>query len=317
MKNINFEVENLINKVLSEEIQRKANIMLENVENEWMEIVSSDEFDEEWNEDIDEQETEEGNAFGKAVTDAKKSGKKEFKFGGKNYEVTSESKNLRFTEDELISLIEEIILEETTNISKKEPEGFKKTKTALDASKKENEDYINKVTQKMKEYLKDGSKGEFEMNPKIFPKSNGELGEMKKKAYKPSDAVEEYIENFAYAAGLDELVYDEIEPNEEWVKDNIVGSSKTGNGKWANSVETDLGERIYKKSQQKPYSTEKRKGSYKRQSQPIDKAGEHKGKKSIDDMFMKLESKKNNKSSFINEEMTKMKSLISYSRKTQ
>lgn len=228
--------------------------------------------------------------------------------------------NVTLTENELIDLIESIVLEqkEKSNISVKTPEGLKKTQKALDASKKENEDYAKEVTKKLKEYLKDGSKAEFEENAKTFPKGNGELAKMDKKAYKASSAVEEYIENFAYAAGLDELVYDEIEPNEEWVKDNIVGSSRTGNNpKWANAVETELGEKIFKKSQIKPYSTEKRKGSYKRQSQPIDKAGEHEGKKSIDDMFAKLESTNDKKEKLVNEEMSKMKSLISYDRKTQ
>lgn len=228
--------------------------------------------------------------------------------------------NVTLTENELIDLIESIILEEKekSNISVKTPEGLKKTQKALDASKKENEDYAKEVTKKLKEYLKDGSKAEFEENAKTFPKGNGELAKMDKKAYKASNAVEEYIENFAYAAGLDELVYDEIEHKEGWVKDNIVGSSKTGNNpKWANAVETELGEKIFKKSQIKPYSTEKRKGSYKRQSQPIDKAGEHDGKKSIDDMFAKLESTNDKKEKLVNEEMSKMKSLISYDRKTQ
>jgi len=228
--------------------------------------------------------------------------------------------NVSLTENELIDLIESIVLEEKekSNISVKTPEGLKKTQKALDASKKENEDYAKEVTKKLKDYLKDGSKAEFEENAKTFPKGNGELAKMDKKAYKASSAVEEYIENFAYAAGLDELIYDEIEPNEEWVKDNIVGSSRTGNNpKWANAVETELGEKIFKKSQIKPYSTEKRKGSYKRQSQPIDKAGEHEGKKSIDDMFAKLESTTDKKEKLVSEEMVKMKSLISYNRKTQ
>ena len=228
--------------------------------------------------------------------------------------------NVTLSENELIDLIEQIVLEEKekSNISVKTPEGMKKTQKALDASKKENEDYAKEVTKKLKDYLKDGSKAEFEENAKTFPKGNGELAKMDKKAYKASSAVEEYIENFAYAAGLDELVYDEIEPNEEWVKDNIVGSSRTGNNpKWANAVETELGEKIFKKSKVKPYSTEKRKGSYKRQTQPIDKAGEHDGKNSIDDMFAKLESTSEKKEKLISENLNKMKSLISYNRKTQ
>lgn len=232
--------------------------------------------------------------------------------------------NLKLTENELIDLIENIVIEQTNkkskenNITKKEPEGLKKTNKVLDASKKENDDYEKEVIQKMKNYLKDGSMGVYEMNPSHFPKGNGELKKMNKKAYVASDAVEEYIENFARAAGLDELVYDEIEPHEDWVKDGIKGSSRTGNNpKWGNAVETELGEKLFQKSKKKPYSTEKRKGSYKRQSQPVDKAGEHEGKKSIDDMFAKLESKENKKEKIISEEMETMKNLISYNRKTQ
>jgi hypothetical protein len=40
-------------------------------------------------EDEDEDDVEEGNAFGQAVTDAKKAGKKKFKFQGKEYKVES------------------------------------------------------------------------------------------------------------------------------------------------------------------------------------------------------------------------------------
>jgi len=415
MKNIKNQIDSIIDKVLKEEIDKKSHQMSDKVENEWVEIetkeslrggqhkldvakpkgkITSADFKKLRSmKKTDEAETDEGNAFTGALSNAKEKGEDSFEVDGKKYKVTEEKKwiqktdmnkgalhkklgipqdekipvgklkklkselqkkgegnrkmsasdlkllkqvNLALTlkdvkesvtlrEDELIDLIETIVLEqkvkdvsEKNNISKKSPEGLKKTEKALDASQKENDDYIKQVTKKMKDYLKDASKGEYNENPSYFPKGNGELGEMPKKAYKASNAVEEYIENFAYAAGLDELVYDEIEPNEEWVKDNIVGSSRTGNNpKWANAVETDLGERIYKKSQVKPYSTEKRKGSYKRQAQPIDQAGEHKGKDSIDDMFAKLESKQNKKEILVNEEMSKMKDLITYNRKTQ
>lgn len=377
-----FNIDKLVNKILMEEINKKSKSMVDEIKDEWIEIVN-DELDEKWDKDtkikktgeysdmsiqeidnhikklkektkklkeqgkkvphsdrekmselyfakrakknwpgkgksdVDENETVEGNAFGLAVRKAKSSGKDEFELDGKVYKVKSEGFEIDLTENELIDLIEELVLEEKSNISTKEPEGYKKTMTSLGATKKINDDYINQVTKKLKEYLKSGSKGEFDMNPKTFPKGNGELGEMNKKAYKASSAVEEYIENFAYAAGLDELAYDEIEPNEGWVKDNIVGSSKTGNGDWANSVKTDLGEKIFNKSKKKPYTTEKRKGSYNKSKQPVDTAGEHDGKKSIDDMFAKLESVTDKKKNTINEEMFKMKSLIGYNRKTQ
>jgi len=349
MRQKHNNLDNLIGKILNEEIDTKLKNLVKENFGEWVEIETKESLKGKQHKldvakpkgkltaadfkklrstkksDVDEQETEEGSAWGKAVSDAKKENKKSFDFKGKEYKVTNESNNITLKEEELIDLIQTIAeaeivkdRDEKTNISIKSPEGLKKTNKALDASKKENDDYIQQVTKKMKDYLKNSSKGEFNENPDFFPKNNGELGEMPKKSYKASKAVEEYIENFAYAAGLDELAYDEIEPNEDWVKDNIVGSSRTGNNpKWVNAVETDLGEKIYKKSQVKPYTTEKRKGSYKRQPQPIDKAGESEGKNSIDDMFAKLESISNKKEKLVNEEMSKMKDLITYNRKTQ
>jgi hypothetical protein len=43
---------------------------------------------------------------------------------------------------------------------------------------------------------------------------------MSKKAYVPSNAVQDYIDNFT-AAGLENLDYDGIEPNEDWVSDLV------------------------------------------------------------------------------------------------
>jgi hypothetical protein len=52
-----------------------------------------------------------------------------------------------------------------------------------------------------------------------------EHNEMK---YHPSDAVEEYIEAFAYP-GMTNLVYDEIKPDDEMITKQIKGDSKNGN----------------------------------------------------------------------------------------
>jgi hypothetical protein len=282
------------------------------------------------------EEVGEGNAFTGALAKAKESGKSSFEVGGKEFQVKEGKNTLQLTESEVVDLIEKIVLEQKkkkedtvkvekvvnklkSNIAKKEAIGLVKTeKGHLKPSKKENDDYISSVTKKMKEYLKNGSKGSFEMNPKQFPKGNGELGEMNKKAYTPSNAVEEYIENFAYAPGMENLQYDEIKPNKEWVDDNIKGSSRTGNNpEWANAVETELGEKIVKKKDKNLYGTEKRKNSYKRQTQPIDTAGEHEGEKTIDDMFTKLESVKEKKDKVLNEQISKMKNIIGYNKTTQ
>ena len=246
-------------------------------------------------------------------------------------DIKENTNKLRFTENELIDFIEKLVIEqkvkeketkvkdkaEKTNISKKESQGMKETEKVLGKDKKENEDNLKAVEKKMKEYLKTGSKAKFEMDPKDFPKGNGELDEkMTKKSYKASDAVDEYIENFAYP-GLENTKFDEIKPNEDWLTDNLVGSSRTGNNpEWANAVKTDVGERVNKKRKANLYQKEKDR-SYNRVAQPVDEAGEGDGEKSLDNMFAKLESVEDKGKNKINEEMEKMKSLISYNKKTQ
>ena len=98
-------------------------------------------------------------------------------------------------------------------MEQKKAKGMAETEKVLSANKKENEDAIKAVTKKMKEYLKDGSKGDYDMNPKMFPKGNGELEKMKKKAYTMSDAGKEFIDDFM-SPGMENLDYDQIEPNE-------------------------------------------------------------------------------------------------------
>ena len=215
--------------------------------------------------------------------------------------------SLQLTEDELVELIEKIVKEQTE---------VKETNSSLKKSKTENDDYIKSVTKKMKEYLKDASKGEYDMNPEQFPKGNGELAKMAKKAYTPSGAVEEYIENFAYSPGMENLQYDEIKPNEEWMEKTIEGSSMTGNGKGGNAIDTGLGKKINKKRKDNLYGAEKNR-SYNRVPQPVDNAGEEKGADKLNNMFKKLGESEDKKSKLINEEMEKMKHLLGYKKKTQ
>jgi hypothetical protein len=271
---------------------------------------------------MEEQETEEGNAFSGALADAKKSGKDSFEVDGKKYPV---KESVRMTESELINLIEKIISEQkTTNV--KDPAeknnlktigsapGLEKYKQVHKKDGKENEDNIKAVAQKMKDYLKDGSKGEYDTNPKIFPKGNGELAKMSKKAYIPSGAVQDYIDNFT-AAALENLDYDGIEPNEEWVTSNIEGSSKTGNNPdWANTGESDVNKKRNKIRKDNLLGKLKRK-AYNKASQPVinDKSGEDKGS----EIMAKLESVNDKKTKQINEEFNRMKSLIGYNQKTQ
>jgi hypothetical protein len=245
-----------------------------------------------------------------------------------------------FTENELIDLIENIVIEqkekkEKSNISKKEPEGLKKTMKALNASKKENEDYAKSVVKKMKDYLKSGSNGEFSENPEAFPESNYDLSGMKEKTkkYHPSEAVDEYIDAFAYP-GMTNLVYDEIKPEDEKIEMYLKGNSKTGNavkdkdGKaLGNVVPSEVGEKFMKNYKDNLYGAEQQNASYKRQPQPVDVAGETKSTGSLKKIkssteksakiFNQLESTEDKKSKIISEEMEKMKNLISYDRKTQ
>ena len=251
--------------------------------------------------------------------------------------------SLKLTENELIDMIEQIVLEqkvkdksEKENISKKSPEGLKKTEKVLGQNKKENDDYAKDVVKKMKDYMKDmvsGGKG-YDENPDDFPQSNYDMEkEHNEKKYHPSDAVEEYIEAFAYP-GMTNLVYDEIKPDEEMIEKQIKGDSKNGNavtgkdGKALGNVSKrseKTGERFKKNFDDNLYGAEQMNVSYKRQPQPVDIAGDKKQtgglKKSSTQKAQKimnqLESTEDKKSRVIAEEMEKMKNLIGYNRKTQ
>ena len=254
--------------------------------------------------DSEDGEMEEGNEFSGALADAKKRGEKSFEVDGKTYPV---KESIQLTEDELVELIEKIVKEQTE---------VKETNASLKKSKTENDDYIQSVTKKMKEYLKDGSKGKYDMNPEQFPKGNGELAKMAKKAYTPSGAVEEYIENFAYSPGMENLQYDEIKPNDEWLEKTIEGSSMTGNGKGGNAIDTGLGKKINTKRKKNLYGVEKNR-SYNRVPQPVDNAGEVKGADKLNNMFKELGESDEKKTKLINEDVDKIKHLLGYKKKTQ
>jgi hypothetical protein len=242
------------------------------------------------------------------------------------------NESVKLTENEIIDLIEKIVMEQS-NITKKsssvEPDFNKVEKK----NKEVNDKHIKDTVKKMKEYLKDASEGEYDMEPKKFPRGNGEMKETPKKAYKASDAVEEYIDDFAYP-GMTNLVYDEIKPNDEWIEANLKGSSKTGNAQvdkdgnaLGNVVPSELGEKMYKNFEDNVYGAEQMNASYKRYPQPVDQAGESteqgdlklkKGAKKSQDIFKKLgESKENKQEKLISEEIQKMKSLVDYNKKTQ
>jgi hypothetical protein len=273
-----------------------------------------------------DEEVEEGNAFTGALAKAKRRGDDDFEVDGKEYQV---KESIKLTEDEMIDMIEKIVKEEKDNIKKmSKPKGLATYETAIGKSKKENDDYIKSVTQKMKDYLKNGSKEDYTMDAEHFPESNGQMDKkMAKKTYQASDAVEEYVESFS-SAGQENLVYDEIHPNEDWVTDNIEGSSRTGNNpKWANAVETPVNKNRNKIRKDNLLGALK-KQAYNKSPQPVvtDEAGEvtnggrnttNKSNTKANKIMSQLESTQEKKNKLLNEEINKMSNLLNYSRKTQ
>ena len=219
-----------------------------------------------------------------------------------------------FTESEMLNLIEDIVLKEEKKFNKgRTPKGLGEYEKSVKKSKKENDDYIKSVGKKMKDYLKDGSKGDYEENPKKFPKGNGELAKMKTKKYTMSDDGREFLDDFMHP-GMEDLVPDEIQYDVDWTSDNIKGSSRTGNNpEWANAEETGLGEKLTKKMKDKKYNKAKM-AAYRKSKQPVtDGTGENSGS----GINIKLESLNDNKEKVLMEEFSKMKKLITYDRKTQ
>jgi hypothetical protein len=226
---------------------------------------------------------------------------------------------LKLSESEMIDLIEKIVLEDKEKVKSNiknltEPKGLSTYKRAVKTSGKENDDYIKSVAKKMKDYLKDGSKGDYETTPKHFPKNNGGLAKMKKMAYEVSKDGEEFLDDYM-KPGMENLDYDEIQPNEDWMKDNIEGSSRTGNNpEWINAEKTELGAKLNKKRKENKFAKAKR-AAYNKSPQPVvtDKPGQESGK----GLNIKTESTEPKTDKKLNEEFEKMKSLISYDRKTQ
>jgi hypothetical protein len=273
-------------------------------------------------------EMEEGNAFTEKLKQTKKGEK--FKLGNKTYTDTSDLEEsysysisfgkdvLKLTEEELVSMIEELVLEEKGK-SKGMVEYDRVHKKDSDINQKANKESFKK----MKDYAK-GYKGSFEENAKDFPKGSGELAKMDKKAYIPSDAVGEYVEDFAYP-GQQNLTFDEIKPDDKRIKKYLEGDSTTGNSsEYANAVKTDVGKKFFKNYQDNAYGAEQKEASYKRQNQPVDIAGENKGaktykktkgQKALDKLSENVVKKE--KENILSEEMLRMKQMIGYNKKSQ
>lgn len=230
----------------------------------------------------------------------------------RNGKKSKDKETVTVTESELISLIERMVSEDLKTVGNK-PRGLSAYESAHKGSGKENNEYLKSVKKKMGDYLKDGSKGDYEETPKHFPKGNGQLAKMKAKKYDMSEDGKEFIDDYM-RPGMENLDYDEIHPNEDWMKDNIEGSSKTGNNpKWANAEETELGEKINKKRKANKFAKVRRQ-AYHKSPQPVvsDKTGDDKGT----GIHIKLESTEK-QTKVLNEEFNKIKNLMNYDRKTQ
>ena len=264
-------------------------------------------------------ETDEGNAFSGALANAKKSGEESFEVDGKKYQV---KESYRLTESELVSMIEKIVKEQKTETVEKTkdtklkpiggtPKGYSAYEKAHKGSGKENDDNIKDVTKKMKDYLKDGSKGDYDMNPKMFPVGNGELEKMDKKAFEMTDDLEDF--NYEIA-GLNLPTPDAIEFNEDFMEKLYKGDSTTGNAPGGNALESKANDR-FDKLRKKNTLKKLKDQSYNRVSQPVynEKPGTDKGK----GVSIKLESVEDKKTKQISEEFNRMKSLIGYNQRTQ
>ena len=338
--NIEDTINKIVDKILNEELSKKIDGAVETISEEMGKMpedrsefdgrdsevvgVDSDIKKQRMEEEMDEEEMEEGNAFSAARAEAIEKGEDSFEVDGKTYPVKGEEdevkeskkKTVTLSESEMIELIQRLVMEQ------KDAKGLKDTEKVLKDSKKVNDEAMADVNKKMKDYVKAGSNEGYEENPEGFPKGNGEMGEEDKMMYHASDAVEEYIDQIARSGGMENLEYDSIKPDEEWIKMNIMGDSKTGNSaEYANAVKTDANEKVNAR-REKNWLAKLKKDSYKKSVQPVeDIAGRKKGEKpamSPDDIMSALSENVDDKQKTkINEEIEKVKSMLSYSRKTQ
>lgn len=246
-----------------------------------------------------------------------------------DFKMLRKESKVYFTESEIIDIIENIVKEEKKK--GKSPSAQNILKSTLGQSKKENDNYIKSVAKKMKEYLKDGSKGDYEMDPTNFPEGNYDLDKRKEslKKYTPSEAVDEYIDAFSYP-GMTNLVYDEIKPDDKKIEKYLKGHRTTGNAEFdeegkplGNVVPSKVGEKFKKNYDDNLYGQEQMNASYKRYPQDtIEVAGDvtkkgpmKKGKKTAQSVLNAVEESTEDKKVIL--EMGKIKNLIGYNRKTQ
>ena len=214
---------------------------------------------------------------------------------------------IRLSEDDMVDLIENIVNEQKTKMkSLEKPRGVVTYEKAHRESGKENKDYLGK---KMKDYLKDGSKGKFDMNPEHFPMGNGELGKMDKKAFEISNEMEDF--NYSLA-GQNFLNPDGVQFDEKRMKKYYEGDPTTGNAPGGNALKSKSNKR-FNELREKNTLNRLKDQSYKRVPQPVfDEKYYKEGK-----LNLKFETIDEKRINILNEEFDRMKDLFSYNRKTQ
>ena len=331
--NIEETINNIVDRVLNEELSKKIEDAVETISEDMgkmpedrgkfdgrdSEVIGV--YDPHLTGEMGEEEVEEGNAFVLAADAAKDAGKDEFEFpegSGKMHKVTidtdikTESKKsvITLSESEMIELIQRLVIEQ------KEAKGMKDTEKVLKDSKNVNDEAMKDVNEKMKDYVKAGSEEAYTPEAKHFPQGNGELGDTEKMAYTPSKQVEEFIEFISRTAGQEDIGYDQIKPDEDWLEMNIMGSSRTGNSQeYANAVPTDVNKKINLKRKRQELNKLKHM-AYNKAPQPV---YDFSGNKTHNDNFAGLQTASidEKKGEKINEDIDRMKSLLGHDYKTQ
>lgn len=204
--------------------------------------------------------------IGRGVLD-KKGNKIKRKQNETVYRIYSGKESAVFTENEVIDMIEQFVNEEKQKFKKGQtPAGYEAYEKAVKQSKKNNDDYINSVLKKIKDYTKPGSETTYEMNPESFPQGNGEFKESEKKAYSTSEEGTDW--NYEYAG---QMVpdFDPPIPSKERFKKQIEGSAENANVQgWGNSVKTKTNSKFAKIFDKDPLGKAKDE-TYKRAEQPV------------------------------------------------
>jgi hypothetical protein len=320
------DIDSIINSVLNEEFNKRSNLLFEKKVKKDIDeklVGKQSKIDKNKNGKIDAEDFKLLNKGKKGKEEVKEKlvGKQSKIDKNKNGKIDAEDfkllkkgkKSVKMTEEGLISFIETIISEADNDFDYKKPKTLNNVEALLKKSKKENESNLADVGKKMKEYLKYGSNGKYVENPDSFPKTNGQLKKSDIMAYRMDSNEEEYIEELGRGPGMENLVYDEIDPDEDKMKEYIEGSSKTGNNpKWANSVETDVNAKVNKRRKNNYYGAEKKRAYEK--SLDVHVVKDDNGRPGF---IKKMQGESVENNEFLSEEFTKMKKLINYNKITQ